>query len=145
MRNAYSPWGELAGLPDLVLRREKPADGLLGEYRHEERLILLDPQMPRHQARSVLCHELRHHEAADLPAASAAQRLKQEYLADSGAARLLIDVRDLGDALVLHDQHRGAVATELRVSLHMVQTRLKHLHPSEWHFLRSLFTGTSAA
>lgn len=121
------------------MRRERPGNGRLGEYRHHDRLILLDPRMPRRQLRSVLCHELRHHEAADLPTSCPKAFLRQEYLADTRASRLLIDIHDLGDAMVLHDQHRGAVADELRVSLDVVNCRLKHLWKREWEYLRRRF------
>lgn len=131
MRNTYSPWRELASLPHLEVRREQPADGNLGEYLHHENLILLDPRMPRRQARSVLCHELRHHEAGDI-----GNSLKQEFLADTRAARLLVDHRDLADAMVVHDQHRSAVAVELGVSVDVVQIRLKYLWRREWEHLR---------
>ena len=131
MRNAYSPWAELAALPHLELRRERPASGTLGQYMHHKSMILLHPDMPRRQARSVLCHELRHAEAGDTGFS-----LRQEFLADTRAARLLVDHRDLADAMVLHDQHRSAVAVELGVSLDVVQTRLKHLWRREWQYLR---------
>lgn len=131
MRNTYSPWAELASLPHLEVRRERPVSGNLGEYLHHKQLILLDPAMPRRQARSVLCHELRHAEAGDI-----GYSLKQEFLADTRAARLLIDHRDLADAMVLHDQHRSAVAVELCVSLDVVQIRLNYLWRREWEYLR---------
>lgn len=134
MRNDYSPWAELASLPQVTLLREPPPQGRLGEYVHRQRLIRLHPDMPRRQARSVLCHELRHHEAGDVGA-----NLRQEFLADVRAARLLIDYRDLADAMVLHDQHRSAVAVELGVSLDMVHVRLKHLWRREWEYLRRRF------
>jgi hypothetical protein len=134
MRNDYSPWKELAALPHLELRREPPPDGCLGEYLHHRRLIRLHPDMPSRQARSVLCHELRHAEAGDV-----GHNLRQEWLADTRAARLLIDHRDLADAMVLHDQHRSAVAVELGVSLDMVEVRLKHLWRREWEYLRRRF------
>lgn len=140
MHNTYSPWAELASLPHLELRRERPAIGRLGEYLHNagrfgRGLIRLHPEMPRRQARSVLCHELRHHEAGDVATVCAQAAVRQELLADITAARLLVDIRDLGDALVLHDQHRSAAAVELRVSDEVVHTRLKRLHPSERHYL----------
>lgn len=131
MRNTYSPWAELASHSHLVLRREPPADGNLGEYLHHKNLILLHPDMPRRQARSVLCHELRHHEAGDTGVS-----LRQEFLADTRSARLLVDHRDLADAMVLHDQHRSTVAVELGVSLDIVHIRLKHLWRREWEYLR---------
>lgn len=131
MHNTYSPWRELASLPHIELRREPPARGALGEYVHHQRIIRLHPAMSRRQARSVLCHELRHAEAGD-----EGFSLRQEYLADTRAARLLVDVRDLADAMTAHDQHRSAVAVELGVSVDVVNVRLKHLWRREWEYLR---------
>lgn len=131
MHNTYSPWAELASQPHIEVRLERPSSGTLGEYLHDKQVILLHPDMPRRQARSVLCHELRHAEAGDT-----GYSLRQEFLADTRAARLLVDHRDLADAMVLHDQHRSAVAVELCVSLDVVQTRLKHLWRREWQHLR---------
>ena len=138
MHGDYSPWGELAAMPEVELLREVPRrPGAVGEYvkrggRNRAGLIRLHPDMPRRQARSVLCHELRHHEAGDV-----GMTVRQEFLADTNAARLLIDIRDLADAMILHDHHRSAVAVELRVGDDVVATRLKRLHPSEYHWLRN--------
>ena len=135
MRNTYSPWEELASLPHIELRREPIAGGRLGEYVHHLSLIRLDPTMPRRQARSVLCHELRHHEYSDQHTFCDQVNRWQEIRADAEAARLLIDVRDLADALLVHQQHLPAVAIALRVSIDMLEVRLKRLHPSERHLI----------
>lgn len=135
MVNTYSPWGELAALPHITLEWREMV-GRVGEYLHRDRLIVLDKRMPRRQMRSVLCHELRHAERAEVGIDCTKARRVQEARADREAARLLIDVRDLGDALVLHGQHVSAVAVELRVSDKMVRTRLSALHPAERGFLR---------
>lgn len=138
MHGDYSPWRELATMPTLELRREPPVrPGAVGEYvrsggRHGAGLIRLHPAMPRRQARSVLCHELRHHEYQHV-----GMSVRQEFIADTTAARLLIDLRDLADALILHDHHRSAAAVELRVGDDVVTTRLKRLHPSEYHWLKN--------
>lgn len=135
MHNTYSPWSELSQLNLELTWRPLPARRL-GEYHRDSGLIVLDPAMPRRQARSVLCHELRHHEFGDVGTACVADNRKQEVRADKQAARLLIDIRDLAEAIVTHDHHQGAVAVDLRVSAVMLATRLRHLHPSEVHFLR---------
>lgn len=135
LRNTYSPWEELASLPDLELRREPIGGGRLGEYIHHLSLIRLEPAMPRRQARAVLCHELRHHQFGDVATFCASLNRWQEARADSAAARLLIDIHDLSDALLVHDQNLQATAVSLRVSVDMVEVRLKRLHPSERHLL----------
>ena len=139
MLNTYSPWEELASLPHIELRRESPGEGRLGEYIHHLSLIRIDPRMPRRQARSVLCHELRHVQFEDVVTACEFTNQRQEARADSNAARLLIDIRDLGEALHQHGENRPAVAVELRVSQAILDVRLSRLHPSETHLLRRLF------
>lgn len=141
MQNTYSPWGELASLPQIELRREPPPSGRLGEYVlgggiHGGGLIRLHPAMPRRQLRSVLCHELRHHEFRDVGTTCEKTTAKQERRADSAAARLLVNLHDLADAMIIHARHASAVAVELRVSLDVVQTRISRLHPAERALLR---------
>lgn len=140
MINTYSPWAELASLPDLKLEWHE-LRGRLGEYLHGEQKIRLDPRMPRRQQRAVLCHELRHHRAGDERTVCGRVDLRQEQRADREAARLLIDVRDLGEALAIHDQHLSATAVELRVSDAMLRVRLRHLHPAERHYLSRRLEG----
>ncbi len=141
MQNTYSPWDELAALPHIELRRESPMCGRLGEYVlgagcHGGGLIRLEPSMPRRQMRSVLCHELRHHEFGDVGSACGKATARQERRADSSAARLLVNIHDLADAMVIHARHPSAVAVELRVSVDVVHARVEHLHPAERAYLR---------
>lgn len=140
MRNTYSPWAELSQL-DLELAWGPLPPRRLGEYYRDRGLIVLNPAMPRRQARSVLCHELRHHEFGDTGVHCSTTERRQELRADKAASRLLIDVHDLADAVVLHDHHQGGVAVELRVSMSMLATRLRYLHPSEVHYLRRRCAG----
>lgn len=130
----YSPWADLAARPGLTLEWADLHDRL-GEYLHDLQLIRLRRGMLRRQARCVLAHELRHHDTGDVPTGSAILDARQERRADREAARLLIDLRDLGDALVLHDCHLGAVAVELHVSRAAVENRLRYLHPAERGYL----------
>lgn len=135
MINTYSPWEELAALAHIELVWE-PLAGRKGEYRHWRQEIALDPGMRRNQARSVLCHEIRHAVACDILTDCSRGNLRQEQRADRDAARLLVDVHDLGDAVAAHGEHHPTLARELSVSLHIVRTRLANLHPSELHYLR---------
>lgn len=132
--NTYSAWHELATRSDIDLRWQKMADRV-GQYEHHLRRITLDPRMPRRQMRSVLCHELRHAEAGDEHTICGRTNLRQEQSADQRAARLLVDVRDLAKAMIIHECHHSAVAVELRVSDRLLGVRLDHLHPSEHHWI----------
>lgn len=135
MRNTYSPWEHLASLPHIELRREPIGWNRLGEYIHHLSLIRLDPRMCRRQARSVLAHELQHVLHEDTATICGTTTRWQEVRADHAAARLLIDINDLADVLVIHDQNIQSAAVALRVSVDMVEIRLKRLHPSERHLL----------
>lgn len=140
--NTYSPWDELTALPDLELHWREMHDRV-GQYQHNLRRITLDPRMPRRQIRAVLCHELRHAEAGDTHTSCGRANLRQEQYADQRASRLLIDVRDLTRAMIIHECHHSAVAVELRVSDRILGVRLDHLHPSERHFINGqLFDAT---
>lgn len=131
----YSPWAELART-DLVLEwaDDLPA-GRLGEYDHDWRVVRLRNGMTRRQARSVLCHELRHAEAGDEFSTCDRANLRQEQRADRDAARLLIEVEALRAAALLHGHHHSAVAVELRVSDNLLKVRLDTLHPAERAYL----------
>lgn len=133
--NTYSPWGELAAHPEITLEWRELV-GRIGEYVHRDRLIVLDPRMPRRQMRSVLCHELRHAEAAHVGVECEKARRVQEIGVDRAAARLLIDVTDLGEALAFNGRHVTPTAVELRVSDKMLRVRLSSLHPAERGYLR---------
>lgn len=135
MRNLYSPWAELALLPHIELLWTD-LRGRLGEYRHAVSQIHLHPAMRRHQARCVLAHELAHARRQDALTDCSRVNDLQERAADRDAARLLIDVRDLGDALVYTDRRRDEAAQELRVTRHTIDVRMGALHPAEMHYLR---------
>lgn len=128
----YSPWAELSERPHLTLEwaDDLPAR-VLGHYVHHDRLIRLRADLPRHQARCVLAHELRHAEHEDRWPSDFHERR-----ADREAARLLIDPHCLADAAVIHARHIPAMARELRVTVKMLEVRLKHLHPAERGLLR---------
>ena len=77
--------------------------------------------------------ELRHAAAGDTHTTCDRTNLRQEQAADHRAARMMIDVRDLARAMVVHECHHSAVAVELHVSDRLLGVRLDHLHPSERH------------
>lgn len=131
--NKYSPWADLAAQPELTLVY-RPISGHLGLYDDQTKTITLDPRMVRRQCRSVLAHELRHAFHCDRGHGNPVQ----ENRADREAARLMIGIRDLGRALLLHDEHHESVAIELNVSNYLLGVRLKALHPSEAHLLRRI-------
>ena len=143
MHNTYSPWRDLASRAHLELVWNQMGDGLLGLYDHLRQRITLDPRMPRRQMRSVLAHELVHAEHADHRTECQRINLRQEQLADRKAARRLIDIRDLGEAMIACDNHLSAVAVELRVSDSMLRVRRDHLTRTELLYLRRIASAFS--
>lgn len=133
--SSYSPWADLASRPEINFEWS-PLVGRMGEYLHSHRLIRLRRDLPRRVMRSVLAHELRHADMADELTVCGRVNLRQEQRADREAARLLIDVRELGEALVVNDGHLSGTAVSLRVSDYLLGIRLASLHPSERHYLR---------
>lgn len=138
MLNTYSPWADLASRPHLDLVWHQLGDGVLGLYDHLRQRITLDPRMPRRQIRSVLAHELVHAEQADHRTDCTRVNLRQEQQADRRAARRLVDIRDLGEAMIGCDNHLSAMAVELRVSDALLRVRREHLTQTERVYLRRL-------
>lgn len=145
MRNTYSPWRDLGGQPDLELVWRELPTGLLGKYEHHLRRITLDPRMPRRQSRCVLAHELVHAEHGDMASTCARHGQWQERRADHKAARRLIHIDDLGDAMIVNDNHLGSMAVDLRVSDAMLRIRRDILTKTERLQLRRRLRENEAA
>lgn len=87
------------------------------------------------QRRCSLAHELAHLRRQDRPTGNGHYDLRQEAAADLWAARYLIDVRALGEALAW-SRHAAEIAEELWVTQHLLRVRLENTPPSERHYLR---------
>lgn len=96
------------------------------------RTIVIDPAYPAATQRSTRAHEEIHVERGP---SRPPFDVDEELAVEKAAARRLIDVRDLGEAMV-ESQHLGHVAELLHVDPDMLTVRLRHLHPSERHYLR---------
>lgn len=99
-----------------------------GEVHWPSRTITIDPRIPAVEKRCTLTHETIHIERGPSPAM--AYDDAEELAVQKATARRLIDVRALGEALaerlcVLH------AADVLDVTPAVLETRLRHLHPSE--------------
>lgn len=132
-----NPWTDLKSRSDVRLEwvHELPA-GMRGFWQPARRTILLCDWLSMPERRSVLGHELghvdyrhRHRTGPDGPLLVATQ----EAEADQLAARRLIDLTMLG---VVADLPTTVAAALLFVSPRVVRARLRHLHPSERHYLR---------
>lgn len=101
-----------------------------GEYRHDERLIVLRRGLDDLQARCTLSHEIQHAIAGDVRSMFGPVNARQECLADRRAAALLVDPAEYAEAEAIHGPHCGAVADELGVTLHMLTVWRERVAPT---------------
>jgi hypothetical protein len=88
--------------------------------------------MTQAERRSTLRHELEHHFNGPVLESLLA---KEEIACELAAARDLIDIRKLGEALAW-TQDRRQLADELWVDPGLLDVRIAHLQPSERAYLR---------
>lgn len=122
----WNPWRAIRALVDVTVRWER-RDDELGSWDEDSRILRFDPDQSQVERRCTAAHELVHVERGDR---TCDPRVHRE------AARRLIDVRALGEALATYDLDLPQVADELWVDDNTLQTRLDHLHPAERHYLR---------
>lgn len=97
----YHPWRALRGLPHITLRWS----AAVARGRVDGHTITLHPLLTQAERRSTLAHELVHLERGPAPPHLTA---REELLVEEIAARRLVDLDDLADAIVWHDGlHRG--------------------------------------
>ena len=110
-------------------------DGAHAWYYDRLRAIVMDSRLPQVERRSVLAHELGHVIRGDVPCGEEILDCRQENVVDQWAARKLIPLEALADALRWsHDAHE--VADCLWVTVDLLEVRMRHLHPSERARLR---------
>lgn len=134
---SYSPWQHLRRLAHINLRwtdDDVELDGAHAWYYVERDEILMDSRLTQRERRSVLGHELAHAIGKDRPCGVEVLDSIQELRADRWAARRLIDIRVLAEALAW-SENLDEVAEELWVTLDLLEVRLAHLHPSERAYL----------
>jgi hypothetical protein len=128
----HHPWRALRALTDWsLLWAELPGD-TLGVTDWRAKTITLRAGMLQRQRRATLAHELHH--VARGPAPECLRR-REEMIVERDAARQMIDLHALGEALAW-SHHLSEVADELWVDEGMVRSRLDHLHPAERAYLR---------
>lgn len=126
----FDPWGILERLPGWTvnLAWEPPHRGLTHFHR---RTITLDATLAGRDERCVLTHELVHAERGPFPRW---MRSREECIVSQIAARRLIDLTDLGEALAW-SLNPVTVADELDVDLPTLRARLTALDAGERAYL----------
>lgn len=125
-------WRRFAAAAGWVLHWAAPASGARGETHWPALTVTIDPALTAVEQRCVLAHELEHVERGPFPRWATA---REEAAVNAAAARKLIGVRELGEALAW-SAVPAEVAAELDVDVPTLWARLNHLHPSEVHYLR---------
>jgi hypothetical protein len=125
----YSPWRHLGRLDHVQLTFDL-LPGQDGCWRPADAEVVLDRRLTQAERRSTLAHELVHAEHNDEPCACPVAGAKQERRADETAARRLITLDQLADALAwTSDGHQ--LADELWVDVATVHCRLATLTEAE--------------
>lgn len=124
------PWRRLRNLPQITLTWHDGGDA--GWYEFDTQTISLRRGMTQAERRSTLRHELEHHARGSF---TEAEMEREEAACELAAARDLIDIRKLGEAMAWATS-RAEVADELWVDEALVSVRLDHLHPAERAYLR---------
>jgi Zn-dependent peptidase ImmA (M78 family) len=98
----YSPWDELAGMPDITICVAELGDETLGWWDGTTRTLALNKRQSQRQMRCTLAHELEHAKRGDECgiAMSSVLAVRQEIAASARAARHLISMNDLISALL---------------------------------------------
>lgn len=104
-------------------------DGLLGYTDLSQGVIVLDRHLTQVERRCTVTHELEHLHRGHVPA-DPRLAAREERTVDELAARRLVSLRDLIDALLLSDNEHD-VADELWVDVPTLRTRIAALAADE--------------
>lgn len=143
----YSPWRHLRSLVHLHLEftdDDELLDGADARYYATVDRLLMDKRLGLQvERRCVLAHELAHAVRGDLPCGEAVLDARQEAFVEQWAARKLIHLDDLADALRWSRQ-ADEVAEALWVTVDLLEVRMRHLHPAERAYLVSALSSALA-
>lgn len=125
------PW---RAVPSDVLIHRCDLDDASGWWSAEDRVILIDRRLGQAAGRSTIAHESLHAERGDEAGCTPWHDRKQERLVDRLAARRLITLDALADALLwAQDEHE--LADELWVDVETVRGRLHSLTQEEKDYI----------
>lgn len=127
----YDPWTDLDRLRGWRVDWVTLPPQLAGLCRYDTHTILLDRSLSRQAIRSTLAHEIIHAERGPAPESL---REREEVLVEQLAARRLIDIVRLGDALAW-SPWPDEVADELDVDRSTLMARVAGLRRLEVSYL----------
>ncbi len=126
----YHPWQAFRALAHFALHFEELPAGTLGVTDFDRQTVTLAKGLDQAERRSTIAHEVEHIYRGWAPCSA-----REECQVDRAAARKLIGIRELGEALAWA-HNLDEAAEELWVDIDMLRVRLEHLHPAERHYLR---------
>lgn len=129
----FHPWRVLGRMTHVVVEwtDDLPAH-VLGDTDGVGHIRMANGQL-QVERRCTITHEMVHVERGHTGCCD----LKAEARVRREAARRLITIHALGEAIAFHGEHDvEALADELWVDLDTLLTRMSHLHPSERGYLR---------
>lgn len=128
----YHPWRVLRGLPHITLRWS----AAVTRGRVDGHTITLHPLLTQAERRSTLAHELVHLERGPAPPHHTA---REELLVEEIAARRLVNLDDLADAILWHDgnAHDG-MAEDLWVDRGILIARIRSLDNEERAYIEAI-------
>ncbi|GAB3622548.1 hypothetical protein GCM10027418_06300 [Mariniluteicoccus endophyticus] len=134
----YHPWAEFARHTAWELRFAVLPSGVWGLTCWKTRTVTLHSWLLQAERRCTIAHELLHIERGPLPRDPFLAE-REEAIVRREAARRLIGIVELGDALVwayaAGSEDVAGVADELWCDEDTVRARLEHLHPAERAYL----------
>lgn len=143
----YSPWRHVRQMPGVVVAMDD-LEHAQAYWEPDHQVILLDRRLNQAERRSCLAHELQHIEAGDtccdVGPDGARQSRRQETRADGGAARQLITLDALADAL-LWCLGPDEVAEHLHVDERTVRARIRGLTDDEKTYIESRIAARDGA
>lgn len=128
----YHPWRILRALPHITVRWS----AAVARGRVDGHTITLHPLLTQAERRSTLAHELVHLERGQPPPHLAA---REELLVEEIAARRLVSLVDLADAIVWHDgKAHDDMADDLWVDRAILVARIRALRPDERAYIEQI-------
>lgn len=106
----------------LGVRTQSHTGGGKGYYDAHTHTITTRRGMSIRQYKSTLAHELAHAIRRDTPIDNEILHARNEHRVDIIAANMLITTEAFIDAYIWHNGHMGAIADELEVTKHLLNT-----------------------